>query len=113
IFLHYLLPKKKPDISVVWFRDPDTTEHIYGVGTKAYLDALNSMDAMLGQLVTRLKSMNQYDNTDIIIVSDHGHNNVSGDLSLFPLRTLANGAVGNTDSTNGYSVSGDVRLAQL
>jgi arylsulfatase A-like enzyme len=113
IFLQYLLPKKDPDISVIWFRDPDTTEHIYGVGTKAYLDALNSMDTELGQLVTQLKSLNQYNNTDIIIVSDHGHNNVSGDLSLFPLRTLAKGSVGNTDGINGYSVSGDVRLAQL
>ncbi len=113
IYLQYILPKKNPDLSVIWFRDPDTTEHIYGVGTKAYLDALNSMDAMLGHLVARLKSLNQYDNTDIIIVSDHGHSNVSGDLSLFPLRTIANGAVGNIDSANGYSVSGDVRLAQL
>jgi arylsulfatase A-like enzyme len=71
------------------------------------------MDVMLGNLVAQLKSLNQYDNTDIIVVSDHGHNNVSGDLSLFPLRKLANGAVSNTDGTNGYSVSGDVRLAQL
>ena len=113
IYLQYILPKKNPDLSVIWFRDPDTTEHIYGVGTNAYLDALNSMDTMLGHLVVQLKSLKQYDNTDIIIVSDHGHNNVSGDLSLFPLRSITNGAVGNADSANGYSVSGDVRLAQL
>ena len=104
IFLQYLLPKKNPDISLIWFRDPDTTEHIYGVGTKAYLDALNSMDTMLGQFRGPAESLNQYDNTDIIIVSDHGHNNVSGGLSLFPLRKLADGAVGNTDGANGYSV---------
>jgi len=113
IYLQYILPKKNPDISVIWFRDPDTTEHIYGVGAKAYLDALGSMDAMLGHLADHLKSLNQYDNTDIIIVSDHGHNNVSGDLSLFPLRTIANGAAGSTEAAKGYSVSGDVRLAQL
>ncbi|MGD0283480.1 MAG: alkaline phosphatase family protein [Dissulfurispiraceae bacterium] len=113
IYLQYMLPKKNPDISVIWFRDPDTTEHLYGVGSKAYLDALNSMDTMLGHLAAQLKSLNQYDNTDIIVVSDHGHNNVSGDLSLFPLRTIANGAIGNTGVANGYSVSGDVRLAQL
>src|SRR5208283_3705441 len=68
IYLQYILPKKNPDISVIWLRDPDTTEHIYGVGTKAYLDALGSMDAMLGHLADHLKSLNQYDNTDIIIV---------------------------------------------
>jgi len=113
VYLQYILPKKNPDISVIWFRDPDTTEHIYGVGTKAHMDALGSMDAMLGQLVSRLKSLDQYENTDIFIVSDHGHNNVSGDLSLFPLRKITNGAAGSRDDAGGYSVSGDVRLAQL
>ncbi|MBF0505715.1 MAG: alkaline phosphatase family protein [Nitrospirae bacterium] len=112
-YLQYILPEKNPDISVIWFRDPDTTEHIYGVGSKAYLDALAGMDTMLGQLISQLKSLGQYDNTDIFIVSDHGHNNVSGDLSLFPLRTITNGAVGSTNGVSGYSVSGNVRLAQL
>jgi len=111
VYLQYILPTKNPDISVIWFRDPDTTEHLYGVGTQAYKDALTSMDTMLGQLVVQL--LDQIDSTDIVIVSDHGHSNVSGDLTLFPLRAIANSAVADTDSSNGYSVSGDVRLAQL
>lgn len=111
VYLQYILPKKNPDISVIWFRDPDTTEHIYGVGSQAYKDALKSMDNMLGQLVVQL--LDQINNTDIIVVSDHGHSNVSGDLNLFPLRAIANSAVADTDCSRGYSVSGDVRLAQL
>lgn len=113
IYLQYILPNKNPGISVVWFRDPDTTEHMYGVGSKAYRDALGSMDTMLGQLVNQLKSLNLYNDTDIFVVSDHGHSNVSGDLALFPLRAITNGAAGAGDSINGYSVSGDVRLAEL
>ncbi|HYA15191.1 MAG TPA: alkaline phosphatase family protein [Syntrophales bacterium] len=111
VYLQYILPNKKPDISVIWFRDPDTTQHLYGVGTQAYRAALASMDDMIGQLMVQL--LDQIDNTDIVIVSDHGHSNVSGDLNLFPLRAIANGATADKDSSNGYSVSGDVRLAQL
>jgi arylsulfatase A-like enzyme len=56
--------------------------------------------------------------TDLIVVSDHGHSSVSGPLSLFPLRAVKAdpSGVGNTTGDldpNGFSVSGDVRLAHL
>ena len=114
-YLNYVLPNKDPDVSVVWFRDPDSTEHLYGPGSAAYTDSLAAMDTMLGQIVTRLKALEIYDNTDIIVVSDHGHSSVAGDASLFPLRDIRSGKVvtTGTNPANGYSVSGDVRIAQL
>ncbi|HUJ90482.1 MAG TPA: alkaline phosphatase family protein, partial [Syntrophorhabdales bacterium] len=108
VYLKYIMPVKKPYLSVIWFRDPDATEHSYGVGSRAYVDALTSMDTMLGQLLATLKDRDVYDATDIIVVSDHGHSNVSGDLSLFPLRSISGGAVKGPDPDNGFSVSGDV-----
>src|SRR5208337_5003046 len=60
-YLNYILPKKDPDVSVVWFRDPDSTEHLYGPGSAAYRDSISSMDSMLGQIVTRLKALGIYD----------------------------------------------------
>jgi len=115
VYLSYLLPFKNPDVSVIWFRDPDSTEHGYGPGSAAYLDALGKMDTMLGQLITQLHHLHMYERTNIIVVSDHGHNSVAGDVSLFPLRDIQDRAVvtTGTDSVHGYSVSGDVRLAQL
>jgi len=73
------------------------------------------MDTMLGLIVTRLKALGIHDNTDIMVVSDHSHSSVAGDVSLFPLRDIRSGAVvtTGTNPANGYSVSGDVRLAQL
>ena len=113
VYLRHILPTTKPDLSVIWLRDPDATEHSYGVGSRAYADALTSMDTMLGQLITTLKNLKMYDLTDIIVASDHGHSNVSGDLSLFPLRSISGGSVKDADPVGGFSVSGDVRLAQL
>jgi hypothetical protein len=114
-YLNYVLPNKDPDVSVIWFRDPDSTEHLYGPGSPAYRDSLATMDTMLGQILAKLKALGIYDNTDIMVVSDHGHSSVAGDVSLFPLRDIRNGKVVTTvtNPVYGYSVSGDVRLAQL
>lgn len=112
-YITQILPKYKPNLSVIWLRDPDTTEHNYGVGVTAYYDALANQDRLLGKLIDKLKQTMQFNNTNIIVVSDHGHSNVSGDLSVFPLRTITNGTVGHIDSINGYSVSGDFRPADL
>jgi arylsulfatase A-like enzyme len=117
-YLNYILPQKKPELSVVWFRNPDTTEHWYGPGTADARQSLRDMDALLGKLIDKLSALSLRDSTDIIVVSDHGHNSVSGRLDLFPLRGIVSGkepgegTVGGPDAS-GYSVSGDVRLADV
>jgi predicted AlkP superfamily pyrophosphatase or phosphodiesterase len=112
VFVNYVLPKAKPHLSMIWLRDPDTTQHNYGVGSVNYRDALRSSDQMVGLIMAKLDEPNGVAATDIIVVSDHGHSNVTGALTLFPLRTVENGEVGAIDP-NGYSVSGQVRLADL
>jgi predicted AlkP superfamily pyrophosphatase or phosphodiesterase len=111
VYLDYILPKKHPDLSVVWLRNPDSTEHAYGVGSANYHAALKAQDELLGKLQDKLAELGIDKSTDLIVVSDHGHSNVSGPLDLFPLRKVENGKVGEIDREHGYSVSGDVRLA--
>ncbi|HET7499722.1 MAG TPA: alkaline phosphatase family protein [Kofleriaceae bacterium] len=107
-----------PDLSLLWFRTPDSTEHNYGPGSPNYRDGLRAQDTMLGLLNQKLKELGLDALTDVIVVSDHGHSAVSGPLALFPLRGVTPGpsgppnAVGAPDP-NGFSVSGDVRLADL
>ncbi|HJO92558.1 MAG TPA: alkaline phosphatase family protein [Victivallales bacterium] len=111
-YLDKVLPAEKPQLSVVWLRNPDTTEHNYGVGSKPYFNALKNQDQLLGMMISKLKKYRMFKNTDIIVVSDHGHSNVSGPLNLFPLRNITNGKIGKINK-NGYSVSGDFRPADL
>ena len=110
-FLDYVLPKKKPDLSVVWLRNPDSTEHDYGVGSPNYHAALRAQDELLGKLQDKLAELHMDQDTDLIVVSDHGHSNVSGPLDLFPPRKVENGKMGQIDREHGYSVSGNIRLA--
>jgi predicted AlkP superfamily pyrophosphatase or phosphodiesterase len=111
VFLDYILPNKHPDLSVIWLRNPDSTQHPYGVGSPNFHIALKAQDELLGKLEDKLAALGMDKTTDIIIVSDHGHSNVSGPLDLFPPRKVENGKMGNIDIDHGYSVSGDIRLA--
>lgn len=113
VYLNYILPQKKPDLSLVWFRDPDSTEHAYGPGSANYKLALKAQDTRLGELLTTLQTLGWDKTTNVIVVSDHAHSNVSGDTTLFPLRAISASALGSVDQTNGFSTSGDVRSAEL
>ena len=122
-FAGYILPVKRPELSLVWLRNPDTAEHWYGPGTPNMKQALRDMDELLGAMLDKVASLGWSGSTDVVVVSDHGHSTVSGPLATFPLRTIGHaigagrtagdgGTVGARDAT-GYSVSGDVRLADL
>jgi arylsulfatase A-like enzyme len=111
-YLENVLPQKRPRLTVLWLRDPDSTQHAYGIGTVNWHDALKANDRFLGQLVAKLEALGSKDATDVIVVSDHGHSNVSGPQDLFPLRAVRGGAVAEIDA-HGHSASGMVRLADL
>ncbi len=115
VYLEYVLPKVDPDLSFVWLRNPDSTEHQFGPGSANYLDALRNQDALLGNLIGKVRELGLGESTDLIVVSDHGHSTVGGDAELFPLRALTgeadgHGEVGELDP-HGYAVSGELRSA--
>lgn len=131
VFTDYILPKKNPMLSLIWFRTPDNVEHGYGPGTANVAAGLKSQDARLGELMAALKARGLDATTNIVVVSDHGHSTVSGPLALYPLRTInpsptppngpaVNGSTSGTSaaslgaaSAGGFSFSGDVRTADL
>jgi arylsulfatase A-like enzyme len=110
-YLDEVLPKHKPDISIVWLRNPDTTEHEYGVGSPEFHLALQAQDELLGKLQAKLRELGMAEDTDLVVVSDHGHSNVAGPAALFPLRAINDGHIAQVDPQWGYSVSGSVRMA--
>jgi arylsulfatase A-like enzyme len=111
-YLEQVLPQHQPRLAVLWLRDPDSTEHSYAIGSANWHDALRANDQLLGRIVARLEELGRKDTTDILVVSDHGHSNVSGPQDLFPLRAVRDGAPAGIDP-RGHSVSGLVRLADL
>jgi arylsulfatase A-like enzyme len=112
VYLHEVLVAQDPDFSVLWFSEPDHTEHRYGPGTAPFYAALKDQDILLGRLLDTLKATQRDRTTDILVVSDHGHSTTSGAVSDFPLRSIVQHVVGSLDP-HGYAVSGLVHVADL
>src|SRR6516162_4691449 len=112
VFVNYILPSKKPDLTIFWSKEPDATSHAYGPGSYNSIDASRMNDEILGLVLEKLRQLGWDKSTDIIITQDHNHSTVSGDIEKYPLRTIVDGRVGAADP-HGYSVSGFVRTAEL
>jgi arylsulfatase A-like enzyme len=112
VFVNYILPNKKPDLTIFWSKEPDATNHAYGPGTCNSIDATRMNDEILGRVVEELRQLGWEESTDIIITQDHNHSTVSGDVAYYPLRAIVDRDIGSNDP-HGYSVSGFVRTAEL
>jgi hypothetical protein len=57
VFLDYLVPEVDPDVALLWFPEPDTSQHAAGVGAGPAIQALVAADAelerILGELAAR------------------------------------------------------------
>jgi hypothetical protein len=64
--------RKPPDITLIWFPGPDKAIHHYGPSSQGYRDELVYVDRQIGRFIDRLKSLGIYEETTLILVSDHG-----------------------------------------
>jgi arylsulfatase A-like enzyme len=112
VFVNYILPNVKPDLTIFWSKEPDATNHAYGPGTYNSFDATRMNDEILGRIVMKLRELGWENSTDIVITQDHNHSTVSGDVSHYPLRAITDHDIGVPDP-HGYAVSGFVRTAEL
>ena len=44
VFVNYILPNKKPQLTIFWSKEPDATNHAYGPGTCNSIDATRMND---------------------------------------------------------------------
>lgn len=70
VYLKYILPKKNPDLSLIWMMNPDTTMHMYGMGTPAAIDAIKAIDRLFVSLLDKLRELGIDKNINILIISD-------------------------------------------
>src|SRR5881396_2805287 len=66
VFVNYILPNKKPDLTIFWSKEPDATSHAYGPGTYNSIDATRMNDEILGRVVAKLRELGLGDSTNII-----------------------------------------------
>ena len=63
---------ERPQLTTLYFDIVDTQGHRFGPDAPETAEALRTVDASIGRLVEGLKALGLYDNTVLVIVSDHG-----------------------------------------
>src|SRR5262249_50784082 len=80
VLLDYLIPEVDPDVALVWFPEPDTSQHAAGVGSAPAVEALSAADAQLGRILAELAKRDC--EPDVLVVSDHGSSTVARRIQL-------------------------------
>ena len=63
---------QRPTFVSLYFEQPDVAGHSYGPDSLQVEEALVSVDTALARLVAGLRQRDQFDTTNLVIVSDHG-----------------------------------------
>ncbi|XP_059837551.1 venom phosphodiesterase 2-like [Hypanus sabinus] len=72
------LPKEeRPDFYAIYLEEPDSSGHKGGPNSKRVADALERVDAMVGMLMDGLKQRNLLQCVNLIMISDHGMEEVN------------------------------------
>ena len=77
IMTGYILPERAPVVSLIWFSEPDKTQHAAGVGTQESNEAVHGADKQFGVLLDWLERSGRAEDTDVMVVSDHGYSTIS------------------------------------
>ncbi len=76
------LPEIEPDVTFVWFSEPDTTAHAEGFDTEATRQVLTAVDTEIGRIEDALDASGRLATTNLFVVSDHGFSRHSGGFDL-------------------------------
>ena len=73
VLTEYVLGERDPAVSLIWFSEPDSSNHAWGVGSERSDEALAAADEQFGRIIGWLDANGRLDDTDVIVVSDHGY----------------------------------------
>lgn len=73
---------KRPHFITLYFDATDGSGHNFGPNSDEVNDSIMRLDSILGYFIGKLKEIDLYDSTNIIVVSDHGMTDIS------PVRTI-------------------------
>ena len=76
------LEEIRPDVTLMWISDPDTTAHTRGIGAGPTRESLTLADTEIGRIEDTLQAKGLLDRTNLVITSDHGFSTHTGTLKL-------------------------------
>jgi len=100
-YLRYIEPVLCPDVTVLWYCEPDNSYHYKGIGTDANLQALRHLDAEFGRILRWRETDGPGDALQIVTMSDHGQVTVAAESIDIAGRMRAAGFTVDETVTNG------------
>ena len=73
VLTEYVLAERDPAVALIWFSEPDSSNHKAGVGSVLSNSALASADEQFGRIIGWMERNGALEETDVIVVSDHGY----------------------------------------
>lgn len=103
--------KQLPRYSVLWLSEPDLTQHQHGPGSREGLEVIRGSDRNLARVLAALEQHGKRNQTDVIVVSDHGFSSITAHADV--RRTLKNAGLNVTKKFDSPPRHGDVLLVGL
>ena len=95
IMTKYVLAERRPGVALVWSSEPDKAQHAHGVGSEVANTAIREADQQFGRLLSWLRDTGVADETDVLVVSDHGYSTIIDTVNVESLMRDAGFQPGN------------------
>ncbi len=82
IVTEYVLAERQPAVSLLWFSEPDSSQHAHGVGSEEAVGAIQEADRQFGRLLAWLDGQGMSSDTNVLVASDHGYSTISEVIDL-------------------------------
>lgn len=73
MFIESIHPRYQPDVSILWFSDPDQSFHYLGIGSSEAAQAMRCVDEQIGRILAWREQAGLSERLNVMVVSDHGH----------------------------------------
>ncbi len=81
VAIEYALRELNPDVLLVWFPEPDTSQHAFGVDSDEARQMYSLADSQLGRILKAIDG-SQGDKPDVFVVSDHGYSTIDSIIDV-------------------------------
>ena len=82
ILTEYILPERDPSVALIWSSEPDKSQHDAGVGSELSNAAVSEADAQFGDILHWLGESGRAEETNVMVVSDHGYSTIGGVINV-------------------------------
>jgi predicted AlkP superfamily pyrophosphatase or phosphodiesterase len=80
VAIDYAIAELNPDVLMVWFPEPDTSQHAFGVDSPDAQRMYSLADAQLARILKAIEEAG--DSPDVFVVSDHGYSTIDSVIDV-------------------------------